>query len=501
MSDLPPGWVETSIENVFAVLADGRTLHQGWSPQCEKEPSRSEDDWGVLKTTAIQDGVFLPEHNKRLPDHFDPRPLIEVREGDILITCAGPRARCGISCLVTKTRPRLMISGKMYRFRAPERYINPHYIAFYLQSAAARSAIDRMKTGISDSGLNLTHDRFRRLQIPIAPSEEQDRIVAAIEEQFSRLDAGTAALERVRQNLKRMRASVLQAAVTGRLVPQSGDPAAAAWLVKQLHHDAAANGRRKTVVPAVQYLDPIPDTWQVVALADMAQSIDYGTSEKTHAEAKGIPVLRMGNLGWGTIAYNDLKFLPRERLDSRLLLQHGDLLFNRTNSAELVGKTAIFHGYPKDIAFASYLIRVQPLPSANLEWANIVLNSAIGRRYIASVRIQQVGQANVNGTKLAATPIPLPSAEEQSRIITECERLFSMIDMLEDAAVAAIDRGEYLRSSVLATAFAGNLVAQDPSDKPASVLLELIASQQAKFNGNRSQRIRGRRTPRGKVMS
>jgi hypothetical protein len=216
MSDLPLGWVEASIEDVFGVLKDGRTLHQGWSPQCEKEPSRSDDEWGVLKTTAIQDGAFLPEHNKRLPDRMEPRSLIEVNEGDVLITCAGPRARCGISCLVPKTRPRLMMSGKMYRFRVPERYMNPRYVAFYLQTAAARFAIDRMKTGISDSGLNLTHDRFRRLQIPVAPHGEQIRIIAALEEHFSWLDAGITALNDARRRLDQLRNQANLALITGK---------------------------------------------------------------------------------------------------------------------------------------------------------------------------------------------------------------------------------------------------------------------------------------------
>ena len=89
---------------------------------------------------------------------------------------------------------------------------------------------------------------------------------------------------------------------------------------------------------------------------------------------------------------------------------------------------------------------------------SIVLNSTMGRRYVAEVRTQQVGQANVNGTKLAAAPIPLPSADEQSRIIAERERILSVIDSLENAVIAALKRGEKLRLSILSSAFTGNLV-------------------------------------------
>ena len=128
LDGLPSSWVPTTIEELFAPLEDGRTLHQGWSPQCEKIPSPNDNVWGVLRTTAIQAGSFLPEHNKLLPTKLGPRPLIEVKVGDLLITCAGPRVRCGIACLVRATRRRLMMSGKMYRFRMPENLVDPRYL-------------------------------------------------------------------------------------------------------------------------------------------------------------------------------------------------------------------------------------------------------------------------------------------------------------------------------------------------------------------------------------
>src|ERR1035441_380049 len=164
--DLPIGWTEQRIEELFTPLEDGRTLHQGWSPQCDKVPSPSEVVWGVLKTTSIQAGEFQPEHNKLLPKNLESRPLIEVKEGDILITCAGPRVRCGVSCLVRQTRKRLMMSGKMYRFRVGADHTDSRYVEAFLQTEQARLAIDKMNTGSSDSGLNLTHDRFRQLRIP-----------------------------------------------------------------------------------------------------------------------------------------------------------------------------------------------------------------------------------------------------------------------------------------------------------------------------------------------
>src|SRR5205823_6726947 len=139
----PPGisssFEAVSIETCLGELEDGRRIHQGWSPQCEKPPA-GEDEWGVLKTTSIQAGRFEPEHNKRLPPKLAPRPHLEVKEDDILLTCAGPRHRCGVSCLVRQTRERVMISGKMYRFRANPAKIRSDYLEAFLQTETARQA-------------------------------------------------------------------------------------------------------------------------------------------------------------------------------------------------------------------------------------------------------------------------------------------------------------------------------------------------------------------------
>ena len=111
LSSVPDSWERVEIEEVLDFLENGNTLQQGWSPRCEREPSTDESSWGVLKTTAIQVGEFQPEHNKRLPESLKPKPHIEVKQGDILMTCAGPRSRCGVACLVRKSRKKLIMSG------------------------------------------------------------------------------------------------------------------------------------------------------------------------------------------------------------------------------------------------------------------------------------------------------------------------------------------------------------------------------------------------------
>ena len=162
-------WVQVNIESVFKKLDNGKEINQGWSPQCKNYPSSSEDIWGVLKTTAIQKNEFWDHENKELPKDKEARAHLEVKAGDIILTCAGPRNRCGVACTVIKTRPKLLLSGKMYRFRPDERVMTTEFLTFFLQTQESWSEIDKMKTGTSDSGLNLTQGRFRKLPIKIAP--------------------------------------------------------------------------------------------------------------------------------------------------------------------------------------------------------------------------------------------------------------------------------------------------------------------------------------------
>ncbi len=188
------------------------SLDQGWSPKCEREPSASDDVWGVIKTSAIQHGRFLESQNKRLPIGLGPRPHLELRPGDLLITRAGPRARAGVACLVKSTRPRLMLCDKAYRVRAKQDVADPAFLEIVLDAPHILDEIDELKTGISDSGVNLTQKGFRNLIIPLPPLAEQKRIVAEVERRLSVVEELDAALSINQIRASRLRQSILHQA-------------------------------------------------------------------------------------------------------------------------------------------------------------------------------------------------------------------------------------------------------------------------------------------------
>jgi type I restriction enzyme S subunit len=188
------------------------SLDQGWSPKCEPVPSPSDDFWAVIKTSAIQSGRFLEDENKQLPTTLTPRPHLELHPGDLLITRAGPRARAGVACLVRSTRPRLMLCDKAYRVRAKQEVADPAFLEIVLNAPHIVDAIDELKTGISDSGVNLTQRGFQELVIPLPPIAEQRRILAGVERRLSVIEELDATISAELQRAKRLRQAILQQA-------------------------------------------------------------------------------------------------------------------------------------------------------------------------------------------------------------------------------------------------------------------------------------------------
>ena len=506
MKILPDGWGFAEIDEVISEQNGGKRIHQGWSPQCEKEPCDSPEQWGVLKTTAIQAGEFQWQHHKKLPGHLKPRVQIEVFPGDLLLTCAGPRIRCGVACLVRNTRPKLMLSGKIYRFRAAKNVADERYLESFLQTQEAQSQIDAMKTGGSDSGLNLTHERFKKLRLNLAPYLEQIRIVAKLEELLSDLDAGVAELKVAQKKLAQYRQSLLKAAVDGSLTAEwrknTPPTETGAQLLERILKERRTRWEEKQLAKFQEqgktppkdwqkkYPDPanpetsdaqlLPETWGWATVDQLTIEQKYGSSAKTDEENSGIPVLRMGNIQDGQLDYSNLKYLPCDHDEFPALhLLDGDLLFNRTNSPELVGKTAVYRSEITPCSYASYLISVRFNESFIPELASTYINSAYGRHWIKSVVVQQVGQANVNGTKLAALSVPLPPRAEQEEIIRLLTMQLSIAFEQETNIGRSLKQAAAQRQNILRAAFAGQLVPQDPNDEPASVLLERIRAERA----------------------
>lgn len=198
-------------------------LDQGWSPKCESDAVLDGEVWAVMKTTAIQAIDFDGRANKRLPNSLEPRPELQIGTGDVLITRAGPRSRVGIACVVKSAPPKLILCDKAYRLRCDPSSIEPTYLALMLNTPQALDLIESMKTGISDSGLNLTQDKILALSVPVPPLDVQRQLVGRIESAFAWLDKVAHEHAQATRLLDHLDQALLAKAFRGELVPQ--DPA------------------------------------------------------------------------------------------------------------------------------------------------------------------------------------------------------------------------------------------------------------------------------------
>jgi type I restriction enzyme S subunit len=199
--------------------------------------------------------------------------------------------------------------------------------------------------------------------------------------------------------------------------------------------------------------------WQVKKLGEVCEKVEYGTSSKAQPQGK-LPVLRMGNIQSGRFVWDSLVYSDNKEDNKQYLLKYNDVLFNRTNSPELVGKTAIYKG-ERPAIFAGYLIRIHRKENLlDADYLNYYLNSKMAFEYGKTVVISSVNQANINGTKLKTYPIPLPTLEQQQTIVGQLNALRTETQKLEAVYQKKIDDLEKLKKSILQKAFAGELITE-----------------------------------------
>jgi type I restriction enzyme, S subunit len=162
----------------------------------------------------------------------------------------------------------------------------------------------------------------------------------------------------------------------------------------------------------------IPADWETIPLGRLTASVEYGSSAKSSLTGR-IPVLRMGNLQGGQIDWANLVYTDDATEITKYTLYPGDVLFNRTNTIELVGKAALFKGGRAAI-FAGYLIRIKvDKKLLDSRFLNYVLNTEFSKRYSTKVLSVAVGQANINGQKLRTYPVPVPPTKAEQEAIAE----------------------------------------------------------------------------------
>jgi restriction endonuclease S subunit len=205
------------LEKCLKEIDQKKKVQRGWSPQCSAHPQSNSSVWAVLKTTAVQNMRYEPQHNKELPKLLLPKSHLEVQAGDFLMTTTGPRNRCGVVCLVPSTPAKLIFSGKILRFQPDRSKLLPVWLELVLASHRYQKRLDQLKVGSSDSSVSIGNAQVLELQVPAPSLDEQKRLVAKVGHIKTLAENFESAIEQDSQRFEQLRRSILHAAFSGNL--------------------------------------------------------------------------------------------------------------------------------------------------------------------------------------------------------------------------------------------------------------------------------------------
>jgi len=442
LSDLPPAWIEAPLSLACHRITDG-THH---SPvnlpvgDFKYVTAKNVRPWGLdLSDISFVDAKTHREIYARCP----------VEKGDVLYIKDG--ATTGLAIVNPLEEPFSMLSS-VALIKPNKDILDSGYLKYWLNSPSTHKSMLGQMTGTAIRRLTLT--TIASQTIPLPPLAEQGRIAALVDSLSARTGRARTELARVPILVARYKQRLLALALSGELTAQ--------WREAQgLAHP-------------VEF-----------ALSDVARGFSYGSSAKS-APVGEVPVLRMGNIQDGKLDWKNLVFTSDEAEIAKYRLVAGDVLFNRTNSRELVGKTALYRGEQPAI-YAGYLIRIQCTDRLLPEFLTYCLNGPAGRAYCWEVKTDGVSQSNINAKKIAAFRFLVPTRDEQAEIVRRIDSAFSWLDRVAADHAGAAKLLPKLDGAILAKAFRGELVPQDPADAPASVLPERTAGP-----SDAAKRARGR---------
>ena len=332
--------------------------------------------------------------------------------------------------------------------------LDPEYIVAFLKSPYVDAVINSVTYGVKMPRVGT--ETMTELLVPIPPLSEQKRIVEKLSEVTPLTDSYAEAYVRsaeLNQEFPELlKKSILQEAVQGKLVPQdpTDEPASVlldrvraekeqlikAGKIKRDKHESVIFRRDNSHYEKLDGIErciddeipfEIPESWAWTSVCEVCSNIQYGSSQKSSPSGK-IAVLRMGNLQNGRIVLDKLVYTTDPKEIEKYPLEYNDLLFNRTNSKELVGKVAIYKNEIPAI-YAGYLVRLHPI-LIDSDYLNYVMQSQYYWIYCQNVRSDAIGQSNINAEKLKRFVFPLPPLQEQRRIVAIISRIMVKIEHL-----------------------------------------------------------------------
>jgi type I restriction enzyme S subunit len=423
------------------------------------------------------------------------KPLKFAKSGDVLICVVGATAgklNLGIDCAIGRSVAAIRPSKETF-----DRFV-------YLQLQPKVLELRSNSTG-SAQGV-ISRDMLAKIEMVLPTLSEQEKIVGEIEKQFTRLEAGVAALRRVQANLKRYRAAVLKAACEGKLVPTEAELSRSKksnrgfesppsfetgeQLLKRIlaerrkdwetSNQKSKNGNRKYKEPAAPdtaNLPPLPEAWTwatLDAIAAIKSGITKDQNRKFTKPARSIPYLRVANVQRGHLDLSEVKEITTTEDEiQELLLQRGDILFNEGGDRDKLGRGWVWNDELPECIHQNHVFRARLFDSGlNPKLVSWYANT-FGQKFFFDEGKHTTNLASISMTKLKGLPVPIPPPAEQTRIVAEVERRLSVVEELASVVSANLQRATRLRQSILQKAFTGELVKPEPVIEIANIVPSL----------------------------
>lgn len=515
---VPHGWAVSQLPHLVA--PGGLFVDGDWVE------SKDQDAEGAIRLTQLAD-VGDGEWRNRSSRFLTTEKARELRctilkKGDVLV--ARMPDPLGRSCLFPGDSQDCVTVVDVCIVRTAHDGVSARWLSHFINAPQFRSAIHRLQSGSTRK--RISRKNLGTIKLLIPPTNEQHRLADTIESYFTRLDDAVATLERVRRNLKRYRASVLKAAVEGRLVPteaelaraegRSYEPASVlltrilaerrrrweeAELAKLTARGKPPNDDKwkakyvEPVAPDTSELPELPEGWCWATLDSFLVNIEAGKNFKCDErppEADEVGVVKVSAVTWGTFDEDESKTCRRgDQFRTEYLIGPGDFLISRANTIELVGACVLVGTVRRRLMLSDKILRLQ-LVEPWAGWLLWALRSRWGRDEIERFATgNQESMRNISQASMRGIRVPLPPANEADRILGAIDTALEMADNVVRSTEGNTTRLTRLRQSILKWAFEGRLVDQDPTDEPASVLLERIrAEREAATRGAMDKRRR-----------
>jgi type I restriction enzyme, S subunit len=420
--------------------------------------------------------------------------------GDIIITKLGDPV--GKACLIPCSLSNGIIVADVVRARMDENRALRKYVSYAINSPIVVSEINLKVKGSTRPRVNLGH--IRELEIPLAPHREQHRIVAKLEKLLAKVDACKERLEKIPAILKRFRQSVLAAACSGRLTSDwrqknSKDETAIIFLRKLFKEGSVSAKMEADINPvcATEYPD-LPVGWVYSSLSAISLSITDGDHQPPPKAESGIPFVTISKFSHGSLDLADTMFVKPEYFESLRENRRpriGDVLYSVTGSFGI----ALLVETDEKFCFQRHIALIRPHPLMSNKYVFFAMSSGFAYKQTTEVATG-IAQLTVPLSSLRKMIIAIPPLEEQHEIVRRVEALFKVADDIEKRYQKAKAHVDKLTQSILAKAFRGELVPQDPNDEPASERLKRIQEERLKQDAESGPGRRGSRRG-GKTIS